>query len=383
MKRFLLVLLLLLLWSTAAYSQDVIYESIQAQLEALDLVPLLDFSNQIEREFQEYLPSLRLQDLVGGSSSGRTASELFNLLLGIFFRELRLSLYLLRQLVVVGVLAALLQRLGSSFGEKTIVDLAFGVCFLVLVMVGLQSFQAAASIATGTIQAMVDLMQALLPILTTLLLTVGGITSAAVFHPLLWGMLGSIASLVKYLLLPLILASTAFSLVAHFNPGLPFTKFGGLLKQGVVTLLGLFFLVFSGFMVVRGAIAPVTDGISLRTAKYLTKTFIPVAGGMFADAMEVVVGGSLLIKNGVGVFGLAMVLFIVATPLLKVWAMVILYKVIGVILEPLCDTRLVQALASLETALILVFVCLGTVTLMFLLCITILVGIGNLAVFMR
>ncbi len=105
---------------------------------------------------------------------------------------------------------------------------------------------------------------------------------------------------------------------------------------------------------------------------------------MFADAMEVVVGGSLLIKNGgVGAFGLAIVMFIVASPLLKIWAMLIVYKLVGALLEPICDTRIVQTLGTIESSLALVFAALGTVALMFLLSISILVGIGNLAVFVR
>ena len=134
---------------------------------------------------------------------------------------------------------------------------------------------------------------------------------------------------------------------------------------------------------VRGAIAPIADGISLRTAKYLTRTIIPIAGGMFADTLEVVVGGSLLIKNAVGIFGLVMILCLVAAPLIKVVAMVFIYKLVGAVLEPLCDKRMVQSLEIMESSLILVIIALATVALMFFLAITILVGIGNLAVFMR
>lgn len=383
MKRTIFIVFLITLCTSPVQAQGIVYESIQAQLEALDLAPLLDFGSQIEREFQEYLPSLNVADLVAKRSSNSSPADLVSLLLRMFLRELHLSLHLLRQLVVIGILAALLQRLSTSFGSKATVDLAFAVCFLVLIILGLQSFQAAANIATQSVQNMVEVMHSLLPILSSLLLAVGGVTSAAVFHPLLWGLVGSIASLVQYLLFPLILFSTAFSLVSHFSSDLPFTRLGGLLRQTVITLLGLFFLVFSGFMVVRGAIAPIADGISLRAAKYLTKTLIPVAGGMFADTMEVVMGGSLLIKNGVGVFGLALILFLVATPLLKVWAMVFMYKIVGAVLEPICDSRLVQALGTMESSLILIFVALATVALMFFLCITIMVSIGNLAVFMR
>ena len=41
----------------------------------------------------------------------------------------------------------------------------------------------------------------------------------------------------------------------------------------------------------------------MRTAKFLSGTFIPVVGGMFADAVEVVIGSALILKNAVGLLG--------------------------------------------------------------------------------
>ena len=390
MRRWLiLVLLLTLSWNGGRVkAQSVLdlepfQESIQAQLEALNLADLLDYVHLLEGELQDYLPSLNFRELISRQEQRYSPQDLFSLLIRNLLRELYLSLHLLRQLIVIGILAALLQRLSASFGIKTVVDLAFSACFLVLVLIALQSYQVVVALASQTVDRMVSFMYALLPTLSTLLIAVGGLTSSAIFHPLLWGMVGAIAGLVQYLLFPLILFSTAFSLVAHFSAELSLSKLGGLLRQGVITLLGTFFIVFSGFMVVKGAIAPVADGISLRAAKFFTKTLIPIAGGMFADSLEVVVGGSVLIKNGVGVFGLAMVVFLVATPLLKVWAMVLVYKLVGALLEPICDPRLVQALGTMESALILVLISLGTVALMFLVAISILVGVGNLTVFMR
>ena len=383
-------MLLVLLWTSVCRAQgegvwntQPFQDSIQAQLEALDLGQLLEFTEVLEEGYQELLPSLNLKDLVSGTPDAHSAADLLTLLARSFFGELYVSLSLLRQLVVIGILAAVLQRLSVSFGSRMVVDLAFAVCFLVLALVGLQSFKIAAGVAQDSVQTMVDFMHSLLPMLSTLLVAVGGITSAAVFHPLLWALVGSIASLVQRLLLPLILLSTAFSLVSQFSSELAFPKLGGLLRQVVITILGVTFIVFSGFMVVRGAIAPIADGISLRTAKYLTRTIIPIAGGMFADTLEVVVGGSLLIKNAVGIFGLVMILCLVAAPLIKVVAMVFIYKLVGAVLEPLCDKRMVQSLEIMESSLILVIIALATVALMFFLAITILVGIGNLAVYMR
>ncbi|HBN95177.1 MAG TPA: stage III sporulation protein AE, partial [Firmicutes bacterium] len=90
--------------------------------------------------------------------------------------------------MVLGILAALLERLSRSFGTKAIVDLAFAVCFLVLVILGLQSFQIASNVAIDATKQMVGFMYSLIPMLSSLLVAVGGVTSAAVFHPLLWAL---------------------------------------------------------------------------------------------------------------------------------------------------------------------------------------------------
>ncbi len=112
-------------------------------------------------------------------------------------------------------------------------------------LVALQSFQAVLTLAVTAVDDMVSFMQSLLPLLSTLLITVGAISSSTVFHPLLWGgLVGAIASLVHYLVFPLIMFGTAFGLVSHFAQELPFSRFSGLLRQAVVTLLGAFFLSF-------------------------------------------------------------------------------------------------------------------------------------------
>ena len=206
-------------------------DSIQAQLEALDLDVLLGFKERLEREYHDFVPSLNWQDLLRGGGDTPSPAGFVVLLLRHLLRELYLSLHLLRQLVVIGILAALLQRLSSSFGIPGVVDVAFAVCFLVLVILGLQSFKIASSVATEAVGEMVGFMYALIPMLSSLLVAVGGITSATVFHPLLWALVGGIAGLVQRLLFPMILLSTAFSLMSHFSADLPFPRLGNLLRQ--------------------------------------------------------------------------------------------------------------------------------------------------------
>lgn len=360
-----------------------LHESIYAQLEELELDQVLRYIDLLDSEYGEFVPSLDFSAIITGNSSYPGGGELLKLLVRSLLREVYVSSHLLRQLVLVAVLSALLHRLGMSFGEKTVVDLAFGICFLVLIFIGLQSFRTALSLAQETIDNMVSFMYSLLPLMSALLAAVGGVTSAAIFHPILISVIGTIAWVVRYFLFPLIFTSAVLGIISNFSTEFPMSRLAGLFRQITVTSLGVLFIVFLGVMVVRGAIAPIADGITLRAAKFFAKTFVPVVGSMFADAAEVVIGGSLLIKNSVGVFGLVMIFFFVAMPIVKVWAIVLVYKLVGALIEPICDKRLVNALTGLEGSLTLVLVALATVALMFFMAITILVSMGNLAVVMR
>lgn len=377
-------LLLLLLFSTLGFANPLapLEEVMDAQWRSLDIAELIPYIQLVEEEFQEFLPPLHLRDLVR-ERGNLNLPGLLSAFLGLFFREVTLSVSLLRQLLILGILTALLRQLESSFGSKGVGDLAFATCFLWLTLLGLLSFQKAVLIAKDAMTEMVSLMQALLPLMATLLAAVGGITTAALFHPLLLSMVSLIASLVHSLLFPLLYVSAVLGLLANFSHDFPLSGLASLVRQAAIFFLSFCFVLFSGVMVVRGAIAPVMDGVALRTAKFLTKTFIPVLGGMFADATEAVIGGSLLLKNGIGVFGLGLIFFMAALPIVKLAAIIFIYKLVGALLQPLCDPRIVKALQSLENALVLVTLALLTVALMFFLSLTILIGFGNLTVFLR
>ncbi len=362
---------------------DILEDSLREQLDELGLNELTRYVELVEPEYRDYLPGLDWRDIIAQGGHYPDLTQLFRLFIHTLFNEIVLNSYLLRQLLVISILSAFFHQIQVQKEEKSLVDLAFSVCFLILIFVGLQSFRTVVSIANSSLQDMVSFMYALLPLMSTLLAAVGGVTSAAIFHPVLVAVVGGIAGLARSLLFPIIYISAILGLLAHFSPILPLSRLAGLAKQVSVMLLTLFFTLFFGVLAVRGAIAPVADGIALRTAKFLTSSLIPVVGGMFSNAVEVVVGGSLLIKNTVGVFGLLLIFFMVALPIIKIWAIILIYKLVGALIQPICDQRLVDALASLESSLTMIFVSLAMVALMFFLSIVTLVGFGNLAAVMR
>lgn len=363
---------------------DPLQDAVDEQLRHLDMSALEHLLDGLDDDLRERLPAPSLRDVIINPQGGlrlnpvELSGEMLRYLLAEVFAQSRL----LGQLIVLAVLCALLHNLAGSL-SRAATDFGFLVAYIVIIFIGLQSFAIAIDIGRTTLMTMSSFILALLPLMSTMLAAVGAISSAALFHPLLITVVTLVVRLIEQVVFPLLFFAAVLGVVGRIIVEFPLSRVSDLLRQGAMTALGLFFTLFLGVMVIRGAIAPVADGVALRTTKFLAGSLIPIVGGMMADAMEVVVGGSLLIKNAIGVFGMATLLVMLAFPLLKIFALVIIYRVATALIQPISDARLVDALGTMAQTLTLLMAAVATAALMFFVVITIVVGVGNLAAVVR
>lgn len=358
---------------------------LEAQIDDVDTYDLERFLQQLDDDVRSALPEFNLRRLVLDPEGGLRfrLSDSLHLVARLFAEEVVVGTKLLVQLVAVAVLAALLHNLASAFGNKGVHDIAFLVALVTVLFLGIQAFRTALGLAAETVQNMSDLMYVLLPILATMLASVGGVTSAAIFHPMLIALVTGVATLVVKVILPLILVGVVFAVGGKIVSDFPVDRLAGLARQWATAVLGLCFIVFLGFLSIRGAIAPVADGLGVKAAKFLTGTFVPVIGGRLADAMDVVIGGSLLIKNAIGAFGMLTIFTLTVIPAVKLFTLLLIFRVAAALAEPVSESRLVGALSSLGDGMAFTLACVLTVALMFFIGITVLVALGNFTVVMR
>jgi stage III sporulation protein AE len=379
-KSLALVLLIMLVPFTAYAQGAVGWEQHIAKLDTSELENLVaSFDSEVQKE----LPRFDLKQLVANPGSVLDVRNLFGRLGRYLTNEIILNVRLLGQLILLAVFCAILRGVASAFSVNGAADAAFLVAFLALLLLALQSFRIVTTVAVEAIDAMVSFMQAILPLMITMLAAVGGIATASVFHPLLFMIVYSVATVIKGVIIPLVFLSAILGVLGVVAKDMPMKQLSSLTRQWSVTIIGLLFIVFFAVLTMRGAIAPVTDGLTLKTAKFLTGTFVPVVGSRLADALDVVVGSSLLMKNAIGVFGMASVFLITIFPAVKVFAILTIYRVTTALIEPVSDERLVSVLGSLASSLTLVLASLLTVGLMFFICITVLIGLSNVPAYMR
>lgn len=356
------------------------------QEKALDLTQLEDFLKEVDQEVDSYLPELSLTNMIASFKEGKLDFSPQEILTGIsryFFHEVTANLSLLGKLLIISVICAVLQNLQAAFERGTVAKLAYFVCYLAVITIAIGSFHVAVSAGLEAIGKMVGFMKLLLPVLLVLLTAMGGLTSVALFQPFLIVFLSFMGFFTEVIVFPLIYLTAVLSIANNISDRFKVSKLTALVKQFTKVSIGLVLTLFIGVITVEGVAGGVVDGVSLRTAKFVTGAFVPVAGSMFADALDAIMGGSLLLKNAIGLSGVLILGLITLFPVIKILVIALIYRVAAALLQPLGDSLMADTLEEMAGSLFLTFAAVLSVGIMFFLSITIIVGTANFTMMLR
>lgn len=364
---------------------SVLQEMVETQMQTLNIDELKGFWENIMDEYGGLLPESQkgsLYEFISGEKE-LSIKEWMTGLVKFAFHELIANGKLLGSLIMLTVLSMFLQSLQNAFESGTISKVAYAVVFMVLIIIALNSFHVAVSYAMEAISTMTSFIMALIPLLLALIAASGGMISAAFFHPFILFLINISGQFIQYIVLPLLFLAAILSIVSVLSEQYKVTQLANLLRNGSIALLGMFFTIFLGVISVQGASAAVSDGVAIKTAKFLTGNFIPVIGRMFTDATDTVLSASLLLKNSVGIIGVAILLLIVAFPAVKLLIISLIYQFTAAILQPLGGGPIIKCLDIIGKSILYVFSALAIVSLMFFLSITVIIAAGNLTIMVR
>ncbi|HBG22361.1 MAG TPA: stage III sporulation protein AE, partial [Peptococcaceae bacterium] len=328
------------------------------QVEQLQLDEVDGFLNKIDQDIHDQLSGISLTKLLDDVRHGKLdldMSDIFNALLRYFCREFLTHTSLLGKLIILGALLAIIEHLQNAFEQNTVAKLAHAVGMLALLTVALSSFGIALNTGREAISNMVGFMQAMIPVLLTLMAAMGNVTTVAVMQPVIFVSSNILATLINNIVFPLIFCAAVLSIVSSLSERFKVNRLADLFRDGSVFLVSLFLTIFIGILGIQGVAGAVTDGVGLRTAKFLTGSFVPVVGGVLTDAVDVIVGCSLFIKNGMGIIGALGILLMCALPVVKILSVAVMYRLAAVLMEPIGAEQISENLHLLGNLLFIAF----------------------------
>lgn len=324
--------------------------SVDSQLENLDFTSL----DEVIKSFTEGQIAVfggdSFLDKVSALISGQydDSQNLWQAVLNSVLSSIVGLLPIISAIVGVSILGSMLQGIKPSSNGKSMSNIINFVSYGIVVVLLLSLVTKMIVSTSNTIFSIKKQMDAIFPILLTLLTSLGGTVSASIYQPAMAVLSNVIGTIATYVLLPIFIFSIVFSVVSNLSNTVKLEKFSGFLNSTYKWLMGLVFTIFTAFVSLQGISAGSVDGISIRTAKYAIKSYVPLLGSYLSDGMGLILVSSNLIKNAVGAAGLFLLFASILSPLLDLVIFMLALKFIAGLVEPLGNSQIANFVSSLS-----------------------------------
>lgn len=344
---------------------------------------LYDYINKMKTDVElvnELNPSEYVKSYIENGEGNISFSVILKAILSLLFREIRSVLKLVISVMVIAILCSLLKNLQDAFKNDNISQIAFFACYSILIMILSKSFLISISVAIEAINEISNFMNALLPILVTMIALAGGLVQAATLDPIILAGVTIIPKIYVTIIIPLILISFVMEFANNISNEHKIDNLCKFLKQVIMWIQGIIITVFIAVLTIRGITADTMDAVALKTTKFAIDNFVPIVGKTFSDAITSVAGYSLIIKNAITGVGLIVIVLVLIYPIIKLIIMAFIYKLSAGLIEPISDKRITSSIASAGDALMLLLSCVISVSFMFFILLGIMASAGKFIV---
>lgn len=194
---------------------------------------------------------------------------------------------------------------------------------------------------------LIGFMNALVPLLITLMMYTGSITTSSVVEPIILFMINFIGNIIQNLIIPFVLVLTSLVIISKISDKVHIDKLSKFFKSGIVWFLGVVLTVFVGVVSLEGTLSSSVDGITAKTTKAVVSSAIPVVGKILGDAVDTVLGCGIVLKNAVGLVGVVIVIGICIMPILKLFVLSVSYKLLSTVVQPIADEKIIDLLEQI------------------------------------
>lgn len=276
-----------------------------------------------------------------------------------------------------------MSSISDSLENKSVSQVTYFVELILIITLIVSTFSNCISLAKNTIQNLVGFSNSLIPILMTLMLTTGAITSAGMIQPILLLLINFIGNAISNFILPVVLISTSLNIISQISDEIKISKIPEFLNSATIWVLGIIMTLFVTVLSLEGSLTQTVDGVTAKTTKAAVSTVIPVVGKILGDATDAVIGCAGILKNAVGFVGVIVILGICLSPIIKLTILTITYYLASALCQPIADAKIVNLLESVADTFKTLLAIIFCVTVLLIVGLTIVIKISNATLLYR
>lgn len=290
-----------------------------------------------------------LVDCIAGGNFNEFGNYIGKRVRDILVMEIDNNKQLMLSLIVIVLLGSIFTRLAISYSNSSVSENGFYITYLLITSITLTAFNVSLSIITSTISRLIILIRIIVPVFMVAMNFVGHAMAATASYQLVMLAIWLVEAILLRILVPLIKFYVIISLINNLNKEEYFSKLSKLIANTVNYILKFVMYFVVGLNLVKGLIGPQMDMIGKTSVNRLI-TSMP-GGGLASMLTGTFLAAGMVIKNSVGIAAVCLLLLLVVGPVVKLFVIRLMVKLVAVIVEPIGDKRYVEGIDTLAKGL--------------------------------
>ena len=269
-----IALILAILATSKTYATDLTTQMIKEEQKNFGIS---DFIDETDKYTTDFFKDINITEMLNSAITGKVDnSTILKRILNIFGKEIVSSLKTLVGVLVIVLIHSILKTVADNLETSNISKIIYYVQYILIVTLIMSNFSSLIQSITNTINNLVGFMNTLVPLLITLMVYTGSITTGGLLEPIILFIVQFIGNIIVSLIMPAISAITALMIISKLSDKVQIGKLANFMKSSIIWFLGIILTVFVGVISLEGTLTSSVDGITAKTAKAAVSSIIPV-----------------------------------------------------------------------------------------------------------
>lgn len=332
----------------------------------------------------DFFNEIDIGQILNSAISGNVDnSTLYKRILNILGGEVQVGIKSILGILAIIIIHSILKAISEGLQNDAISKMIYYVQYIAIVTIIMTNFSDIVNLVKETTTNLIGFMNTLIPVLISLMLYTGSITTSSILEPIILFMINFIGNLIQDLFIPILLIITTISIVSKISDKVQVEKIAKFLKSSTIWFLGIILTVFVGVVSLEGTLSSSIDGITAKTAKSIVSSGVPVVGKILGDVVDSVLGCGVILKNAVGLVGVIVIIGICILPILKLSVLTISYQLVASVGGVIADEKIVKLLEQIADIFKILLAILCTISFMVIIGTALLLKMSNIGMMYR
>lgn len=249
------------------------------------------------------------------------------------------------QLLGLGIVGAVFVTFSNIFSENQISDTGFFMTYLLMFALLVTSFLESVCFTGQVLEQQIEFMKVLMPACLMATAWAGSGLTAVAWYELVFFLIAVVSWLYQRFFLPLVQMYLLIRLAGNLGKEAMVSKLTDLMKSGVHLGVTSLFAMVIGFQLIQGMVLPYADAVKTAGVWKMIQVIPGIGNGVEATA-KLVLGSGVLIKNTMGAVAIFLLILFSLGPILRLGILLVSYRLISAVLEPIADHRLTGCIGT-------------------------------------